>query len=273
MRWTLTEGVLPEESSLCSTGLCAFLTEDGRVLVPAGAGPACIFDSADVYKAASWKLLQSFAPVHPIRLVSFLHHRFPEIPDSELCAVMNIKADYRGLADVQHARLLDEVSVKLAEKHDLPLHVVRLFSRIAEREELFALFEKRSVRKNLIREMIQDLYDLSADKRTVAAAQLREYSDQWQSAAVFPAEELRDLVRRARYPRSEELRTTIRRALARMNLPAGVQIEIPPDLENGKPRMTLDFSSLEDLTRLSQALTDEALRSQAAVILSALQAK
>jgi hypothetical protein len=58
-----------------------------------------------------------------------------------------------------------------------------------------------------------------------------------------------------------------------MNLPPGVQMEVPSDLENGKPRITVEFSSLEDLTRLASVLTGNEMRAQAAVILAALQQK
>jgi hypothetical protein len=107
------------------------------------------------------------------------------MPGSELCALMGIKADYRGLADAQDARHLDEASVHLAETYDLPLHVVRLFSRISQREKLLSLLQERSVRKNLIREIVQDLYDLQEDKRAAVIEEMMAYSEGWTSGLRF----------------------------------------------------------------------------------------
>ena len=270
MRWIAPETTGP--AALFEGAPCGFKTEGGRVLVSTQGGPVCILDESDTSQASAWKLLLSFAPVHPARLAVFLKAHFPLIPEPEVCEILGLKADYRGLADCREMQKLDPVSVKLAEAFDFPVHVLRLFSRLEAREELLLLFQERNVRKNIIREIIQDLYDLPSEKRNLASARMLEFSQGWQArSAVFPAEDLRDLVRMIRYPRSEELRRSIRTAVSRMNLPQGVQLEVPPDLENGKPRVSLEFSSRSDLTRLAEILTGSEFQAQAGVILDALQ--
>lgn len=275
MRWVIIEKAERGKETVYENAPCGFLTEDGRCLVLAsGPGPACVFSREDVLSPAAWKLLRSFAPVHPVRLSAHIGMHFPEVPDTVLCEILGIKADYRGLADAKDVRLLDALSVSLAELYDLPVHVLRLFSRLPERAELAALFEERGVRKNIVREIIQDLYDISPDRRAQVVASMQEFSARWHGqSSVFPAEQLRDIVRQYRYPRSEELRREMRAAVVRMNLPAGIQVQVPADLENGKPVLSIEISSAADMDRLSATLKDEGLRSQIETILSALARK
>lgn len=271
MRWILVEKAERGKQTLCENAPCGFLTEDGRFIVlPAEPGPACVFSDADLLSAGAWKLLRSFAPVHPVALVAYLEANFPAISDQALCEILDIKADYRGLADAKDVRQMDKLSVKLAEIYDLPVHVLRLFSRLPEQSELAGLFFDRGVRKNIVREIIQDLYDLAPGLRAQVVKGMQEFSDTWKGHSVFPAEELRDLVRLARYPRSEQLRREIRAAVARMKLPPGVQIQVPADLENGKPALSVEIASVADMDRLTDELRRNDLRAQVQMILDAL---
>jgi LPS O-antigen subunit length determinant protein (WzzB/FepE family) len=71
-----------------------------------------------------------------------------------------------------------------------------------------------------------------------------------QSTDSLAGEDLRDLVRKERHPKSEQIRQQIKEIKKSMNLPSGLQIEVPADLENGQTKITLSFRRQEEFQKL-----------------------
>ncbi len=271
MRWLESQALKAASGSpvLQSDPACpiSFVTEEGRVLCRGAADSSvCVLGEADLRTPAAWHLMQKLYVLTPALIVSKAKQIAPEASPETLCAILNWRQDYQNLSDVKELASLDDCSIELGSLFDLPVSVLRLFARIEERENLLALIQKHAIRKNIVREIIQDLYD-TQDRAAVIRA-MQEFLEK--NDARESQEELRDLVRAARYPRSQEIRSRIRSIMRTLQLPKGMQVETPQDLENGKTRIVLSLRKAEELKAFREKLSDRDFEEKLSEILSML---
>lgn len=222
-------------------------------IVRSAAGPACLLEPADLDQAETWQMVRRFADVHPLRLLSAVLKFHPDLSDSLAAEILGLKSDYRGRADALDARRFSEAAVRLAELFDPPVHILRLFDRLGQKEDLLEIFVRLNIKRNLVREIIQDFYDLPDTERYAALEDMKQAA----AEGAISGEDLRGLVRLIRFPRSEELRRQVRVCVSRMELPPGVRIEIPADLENGGPLLALEIKQANDAGRISELLRSQ----------------
>lgn len=170
------------------------------------------------------------------------------------------KINYRSVEEWKEAAGYSEVTVQAAEKYGLPVSVLRLYERLSSNEQnrLNRLFDTRSIKRNLIREMIQDFYDLNTESRSATLKSMEIFSDSWKAkSGVFPQHELRDMVRQARYPQHFEMQSRLKKILKTLPKENGLRIFLPDHFESGQVQIEISTNSQKDLEKKLRILASE----------------
>lgn len=211
-----------------------------------------------------WRLVLGQHPRYTVDLAGYAAawNIAPEI----FLSALSLRSDYRTRDEWASMGRLDEDTRSLARRYDFPFALLRLYDRIPadERAAWRGLWEARNVKKNLVREMITDYYDLPAEDRRAVLAEALNFSENWKArSGSFPGDTLRDLVRARRYPRLEENRARIALLRKEMGLPPKTRLHLPPDLEATHLRLEFEFDSAESLeSQLAYFTADRKARLQ-----------
>lgn len=269
MHWELGKAAADTLSLPVEPGLIAYRLKDvGTILPSLAEGPICILSEEDLTQVSTWQKLLSACKIHPVAFARYVHEHFPSIPDEVFCQAIGWKTDFQNLADFREMKTMDNLSVQMAESFELPVNALRLWQRLEQRSELLEMFRARNLKRNLVREIVQDLYDLETRSREETISELLRYSASWVArSGTFPGEDLRDLVRRKRFPQSEVIRNRIREIKKSMALPGHLLLEIPPDLENGMTEIRMQFRRIDDFERLLGVASNPVFQSRLKEIL------
>ncbi|MBL8020615.1 MAG: hypothetical protein JNM27_13175 [Leptospirales bacterium] len=272
MHWEMGKAAADSLSLPVEPALIAYRLQDRGTIVPSAVeGPVCILTEDDLKHAGTWQKLLSTCKIHPVAFARYVNEHFPSIQDEVFCQAIGWKTDFQNLADFREMKTMDSLSVQMAESFELPVNALRLWQRLEQRTELIEMFRARNLKRNLVREIVQDLYDLEAETRKETIAELLRYSASWVArSGTFPGEDLRDLVRRRRFPQSEVIRNRIREIKKSMALPGHLLLEIPPDLENGMTEIRLQFRKIGDFERLLAVTNSAVFQSRLKEILDLL---
>ncbi len=247
---------------------CAYISDDNEWfwLSPPPNGktetPVLAFSREELKTPGAWAELLRLFPAHRLELAAYsaLH---PEIPPEALLEALGLKAHYRSLADWKEAGQLSASTIEFGCLHDFNVDVLRLWDRFSESDRAAwnELFLARNFKKNLVRDIVLDLYDLAPEERSRMIAEALDFSAGWRArSGHFPAEEIRDQVRALRSPRIEQLKKEIYSMKKQLRLPPGVRLSIPPDLEAKRLEIHFEFSDVEELgAKLDQIRGDESL--------------
>lgn len=233
--------------------------------------PVAIYDLAELQRQSAWQeILPALHSLHLVDLAAYQQvHK--QIEATLLLSALGKRVDYRALADWKEMAALDESSQELARKYDFHLNTLRLWDRLNpnHREQWLHIWQNRQVKKNLIREIIHDYYDLKADYRTLALQAAADLDQGW-GPGIFPSEKLRDIVRDLRNPGSQQLRREVFQIKRAMDLPRQIQLSLPPDLEARKLELRLSFQNLAELETLIKFTSADTFRAQLQKILNLL---
>lgn len=219
--------------------------------------------SADEFKTAeAWRELLRLFPAHRLE-VALYSAAHPDIPPEALLEALGLKTHYRSLADWKEAGHLSRAAVEFGRLYDFNVDVLRLWDRLSaeDRDGWSELFLARNFKKNLVRDIILDLYDLSAEERKRLRIDAVDFSNGWRARSDhFPSEDIRDKVRAARSPRIDQVKKEIYGLKKQLGLPAGVRLEIPSDLEAKRLEIHLEFSDVQELKeKLDQIRSPESV--------------
>ena len=270
MQWTLyANSPAPLEEDVLPWAVpgplpvAAELADQLHLLVPTsqpGQGcPLLVVPESEMGTAQVWDFLARLAPGHYTDYATYANTR-PWVPVAELMRLCGLRADYRNRADWAEVALFAGDVLEFGKEHDFAPAVLRLWSRLLpeHRNAWRELFLERSVRKNFIREIIQDFYDLDAAGREASLAEAIERSAQWTAPSrPFPGDRFRDLVRLRRYPRFEASRVAleeVRRSFPRVQ---GVALDVPAHLEDDALSLHLRFRSGAEFAAILDSLKDD----------------
>ncbi len=275
MRWRLW---LPEDYSRVRTGwelpaetdtgpllLLLHGGEPFRLAGPAAASegaPALELELADLRQAETWRNLFRYYALYRGDLARW-QHRHPEVAPETLLEALGVSATFKSVSEWREWSELDELSLALGRQHDLPLPALRLWNRLADdlRRGWLGIWELRNFKRNLIRDIILDFYELAAEAQNETLAEARRFAETWQQrSAVFPQDEVRDLVRARRAPAVAQLRREIYKIKRELGLRRGVQLDSAEDLEDARLTLRIEFESVAQLDELLRACQDEKFR-------------
>ncbi|MCB1172194.1 MAG: hypothetical protein KDK39_01455 [Leptospiraceae bacterium] len=231
-----------------------------------GAWPVLECSPADLLDRELWRQIQAWHKLNLWDLARFcLGQKRYAVAD--LMQAMGHQPNYKKIEEWQDYARLDQESCEFAGRYQFTIHTLRLWNRLerAQRESWRQIFTGRQIKKNLVREMIHDYYDLDSSTRQEALAAAHEFSLGWgDSKAVFPADQLRDLVRSFRSREYMQQLTLAANAKRALQLPRHIQLDLPADLELHAMELRIRFQSSaqlqESLTFLNQADWQDRLR-------------
>lgn len=232
--------------------------------------PFGVYAAEDLRDRETWKTLLALGPVHRCELAAYQARFSEDIPEETLLEALGQKPTFKTLADWREWAQLDELSQKLARRYDPPLGALRLWNRLpdSERRVWLDIWTERVFRKNLIRDIIIDYYDLVPQEREEVLGRAADFAAGWNGkSAPFPADEIRDMVRARRMPAFMDLRRKVYHLKKNLGLSRGVQLDIPEDLEDPRLTLRVDFESVEELDRqLEQLQSDDFQRGLARIL-------
>lgn len=236
----------------------------GSWLFRAEEAPTALIDQTEFLDPEVWKKMLAFAPADRFDLSGYAAKN-PDLPAELFLRILGMDPNYRSVSDFTELSALRPETIVFGKTHDFHVNILRLFDRIPQPQckAWQSLWEKRRIKKNLIREIIQDFYDLSAPEREKTLRKCEEFSEAWKAkSGVFPAEEIRDTVRRARNPSIEENAARMRDLKNRISA-KGITLDIPSDLEAKKLTLRLEFTDMKEfqnhLDRLNKKETAQTL--------------
>ena len=111
------------------------------------------------------------------------------------------------------------------------------------------------MKRNIIREIIADFYDLDGEQRNRALLETERFVKNWKAKkGRFPSEKIRDMVRIFRNPEHEKLRAEVAKRKGKLDLPSGVTLDIPPHFESDRLTMNIEFRSATELSEKLEKL-------------------
>lgn len=222
--------------------------------------PVALLSESDFDSTEVWQLILSLYKVSMIEAARWWKQYYSKLSPGGLMQAFGLAEHHRSVSDWREMSELGEASIELHRKHDLPLNILRLWNRLStdEKKILNHIFELRKIKKNLIREIIIDYYDLSVEARKICLQECTDFAQNWQAkSSVFPAQELRDMVHRSRYPQYEVLRKELFALRKELSLPKGIQLELPADLESGYLQLKAELRKPADVSVLAELLSDQ----------------
>lgn len=251
--------VLPEEMQKPSF---LFRDETKTVFLLCGRGqlPAAMMECEDFADPAVWELILSLYRMSIVDAARWWRSHHADRTPAGLMQAFGLAEHHRSLADWKEMSELGASAAEMNRRYDLPLNTLRLWNRFHEQEQKawLHIFELRRIKKNLIREIITDYYDLNPEARKLCLQECTDFAENWQArSSVFPAQELRDLVHRRRYPQYAALRQELFGLRRELQLPKNVAVELPADLESGYVQLRVDLRKPDDVKALATLLSDE----------------
>lgn len=222
--------------------------------------PCCVYAEPELKDPAVWAALLRVLPAHRVDLAAYQLNLGDEFTNrfapETLLVASGGKANFKTLSEWKELGALSHTARRLGRRFDLPLNVLRLWSRLSPEHQQgwLALFEAHPFNRNFIRDITGDLYDLDPANRDAALADAEQHAAAWLArktrSRAYPAGEVRDLVRARRSPGIEALRRRLIQARRELGLPGGLQLDWPVDLEQRRLTLSMQFGSLEQLETL-----------------------
>lgn len=222
--------------------------------------PAAIISADEFGHSAVWRLILSLYKTSLVDAARWWRSHHSKRSPAGLMQAFGLAEHHRSLADWKEMSELEASAAELNRRYDLPLNTLRLWNRLGddERKGWLHIFELRQVKKNLIREIVMDYYDLDAEGRRLCLEECTAFAEGWQArSSVFPSQELRDLVHRRRYPQYATMRQELFVLKKELNTPKNINVELPADLESGYVQLRVELRRPDDVKALSAFLSDK----------------
>jgi hypothetical protein len=155
---------------------------------------------------------------------------------------------------------LGENATKLYNACEFPVNILRLWERFDSEqcEAWMNLFQKHSIKKNLIREIILYLYDLGPEDQISSLRYAEKYSENWKNTkSPFPSEEIRDYIKQKRLPHTEHIQRELTKLKNKLSLCSHTHIQLPADLESETLRIDISVKNYSDLLAAAKELSDQ----------------
>ncbi|MCB1308160.1 MAG: hypothetical protein KDK30_08285 [Leptospiraceae bacterium] len=226
--------------------------------------PVGLLDAAEFRQLDFWQTVLPLVPDVGSALLARYNQAHSEIPAEVLLTAGGQKVNYRTLADWRELGQLPAEVLDLVALFDFPLNILRLWTRFEQSEQTAWLRYWRQLpfRKNYIRDIIQDFYDLSRERRAGVLDDIEALLKRSPDNKAAVAAEVHELVKRQRAPQVYEIKQQILRLRRKLDLVRGMQLDIPEDLEEHRLVLHLQFDSLRTLETQLDRLQSSLFRRQ-----------
>lgn len=216
--------------------------------------PVGIFSYEELKISDTWRILLHETPPHKSELAVY-SRRFEDIPPEVFLDALDIRPTYKTVADWKELGSFSGKTLKLARSYDFSVAILRLFDRLPEKEAnaWTTLWKERNLKKNFIRDIIEDFYDLNEPLRKESLQNAIAFSSSWlEGKTAFPGHVLRDIVRRKRHPVLESHLEKLQNIKNNLKTPRSLRLEIPSDLESESLKIELEIRNEKDIRDLTE---------------------
>ncbi|GIX41108.1 MAG: hypothetical protein KatS3mg129_0841 [Leptospiraceae bacterium] len=213
-----------------------------------------LIENLDLETSKFWDFIFEFYKKNYIILAKWYYQYLLFSHLEGLFTALGWSFNYKTKSEWEEWSRLKQSSELLLNLYDFPINTMRLWDRFTYEIqqiwlEILSIFR---IKKNLLREIIHDLYDLSIEDQKFVSIKSLELAKNFQNKKnnLFPQEEIRDLVKSKRFPlsyhrkkESYKLKKKLEHHLQLKNL----DIHLPEDLESQPIEFKLLLRNKEDL--------------------------
>jgi hypothetical protein len=210
-----------------------------------------------------WDFINYFYKLNIIKLAKWWNKNRLFENLENLFLVFGWSYNYKTKSEWEEWHKFQKNSEILIELYDFPVQTLRLWDRLPETIqsiwlEILNIFR---IKKNYLKEIIQDLYDLSTEEQESLSLKALELAKKYQAEKMnlFPQEEIRELIKSVRYKLSYErkkesykLKKKIEHSLQLKNL----DINLPEDLESEPIELKIYLKNKNDLLLFLEKIQD-----------------
>lgn len=225
--------------------------------------PVLIMTKEELNSVETWQTILRLTGIHKVTLARW-QALTGIVPIETLMKASGINPHFKNQAEWKEMAKFSDRTEEFALTYDFPVNILRLFERLTE-EQCLAwtdIFERRNFKKNIIREILVDFYDIPDDQKETALETAQEFERNWKArSGVFPQEEIRAIIRRVRYPSLMSFLTTLKEAQKQFPTKNGIQLKLPESFESDQIKIELSFKKPEDLDNQIQVLQSNEAKS------------
>ena len=219
---------------------------------------SCLLNKEELNNIESWRLIQKFSNPSLMDLAAYSIEN-TDIQLNIFFELLGIKRTHKSIAEWKEMGKLGENARKLYNCYEFPVNILRLWERL-EKEQLdiwLSIFQKHTIKRNIVREIILYLYDLSPEDRILSLRYAEKYSENWQNTkSPFPSEEIRDFIKSKRFPHSESVQRELSKLRNKLTLSSQIHLQLPADLESEIITINIHIKNYKELFTALKELSD-----------------
>ncbi|MFN3604366.1 MAG: hypothetical protein ACK4UJ_06630 [Leptonema sp. (in: bacteria)] len=221
-------------------------------------------DKEDFAKEEFWNFIKLFYNLNLIKIAKWWDFFLKEIEPTGFFLTKNWKDNYKTRSDWEEWKSFRKNSELLYEMYEFSIQIIRLWDRLdTEIQTLWLkILEIIPIKRNLLKEIIMDLYDLKYDQQIYVSKKNYEYvleKKEKNEITIETQEILRENVKNLRYPKyyqrkkeSYFLKKRIESLIKLKNL----EIAIPEDLESKPIELKFYLYSDKDLDTIIEKISE-----------------
>ncbi len=227
-----------------------------------------IIEKEDLSKKEFWDFINMFYYINIIKLAKWWNQFFKEIDPSGFFLSKNWSDNYKTRNDWEEWRSFSTQSEILYELYEFPIQIIRVWNRFNNEVQniWLKILTILNIKKNLLKEIFMDLYDLSLEKQLEISKTLYEYVEKQKkenSLTIQTQETIRDHIKQLRYPlyfqRKKESYYFKKKLESFINL-KNLEISIPEDLESKPIELKFLIYNQNDLQNLIEKISKEEIK-------------
>lgn len=218
----------------------------------------------DLKKKEFWDFINLFYKINIIKLAKWWDLFFKEIEPTGLFVSKNWSDNYKTRNDWEEWKTFRRESEILYEIYEFPIQIIRLWDRLNEEIQNFWLkiLEIFPIKKNLMKEILMDLYDLPLETQLEISKTCYAYIQeqiQGKALTIEIQETIRDQIKKLRYPLYYERKKEsyhLKKKLESLIKLKNLEISIPEDLESKPIEVKFFIYKEKDLNNLLEKFSE-----------------
>lgn len=229
----------------------------------------CVFITRkDLETEEFWEFVSLFFHINIIKIAKWWNQNFFSLDPKGFFLSRNWSDNYKTRNDWEEWKNLEKNSEILYELYDFPLQILRLWDRFSEEIQTIWLkiLEIVFFKKNLMREIIIDLYDLPYEKQIKISKESLNYIKRLKeknSITIETQETIRENIKKERYPltyNSKKESYLLKKRIESMINLKNFEVHLPEDLESKPIELKIYLFKEKDLEAFLEKLSETIIK-------------
>lgn len=222
----------------------------------------------ELEKEDFWKFVSLFFHINIIKIAKWWNQYVSDLDPKGFFLSRNWSDNYKTRSDWEEWKQLSKNSEIFYELYDFPLQIIRLWDRFSEEIQTIWLkiLEIVFIKKNLMREIILDLYDLPYEKQIKISSESLNYIRNLKEKNLITIETqeiIRENIKKERYPlfynNKKESYFLKKKIESLINL-KNFEIILPEDLESKPIELKIYLFKEKDLESFLEKLSEPSVK-------------